>query len=48
MSKKFAFNLLEWIVDKKLYNETWYYYLTGEWRTSFPDELKRWQAFLNF
>jgi adenylate cyclase len=48
MSKKFAFNLLEWMVDKKLYNETWYYYLTGEWRTSFPDELKRWQAFLNF
>lgn len=30
MSKKFAFNLLEWMVDKKLYNETWYYYLTGE------------------
>jgi adenylate cyclase len=46
MSKKFAFNLLEWMVDKKLYNETWYYYLTGEWRTSFPDELKRWQTFL--
>ena len=48
MSKKFAFNLLEWMVDKKLYNETWYYYLTGEWRASFPAELKRWQAFLNF
>lgn len=47
MSKKFAFSLLEWMVDKQLYNETWYYYLTGEWRTSFPDELKRWRTFLN-
>ena len=47
MGKKFTFNVLEWLVDKKLYNETWYYYLTGEWRTPFPNELKRWQAFLN-
>ena len=47
MSKKFAFSLLEWMVDKQLYHETWYYYLTGEWRTSFPDDLKRWQSFLN-
>ena len=47
MSKKFGFNLLERLVDKKLYNETWYYYLTGEWREPFPDELRRWQAFLN-
>jgi adenylate cyclase len=47
MSKNFGFSMLEWMVDKKLYNETWYYYLTGEWRTSFPDELKRWQAFLD-
>ena len=47
MSKKLGFRVLEWMVDKELYNETWYYYLTGEWRTSFPDELKRWQAFLN-
>ena len=38
---------LNLIVDKKLYNETWYYYLTGEWRTAFPDELKRWQTFLD-
>jgi adenylate cyclase len=45
--KKFGNSLLEWMVDKKLYNETWYYYLTGEWRASFPDELKRWQAFIN-
>jgi adenylate cyclase len=48
MSNKFGFSILEWLVDKKLYNETWYYYLTGEWRASFPEELKRWQAFLNF
>jgi adenylate cyclase len=45
--KKFGNSLLELIVDKKLYNETWYYYLTGEWRGSFPDELRRWQAFIN-
>ena len=48
MSKTFVHSILEWIVDKRLYNETWYYYLTGEWRTPFPDELKRWQTFLNF
>jgi adenylate cyclase len=47
MSKKFGHSLLELLVDKKLYNETWYYYLTGKWRTSFPKELRRWQAFLN-
>jgi adenylate cyclase len=47
MSKKFSHNLLELMVDKKLYNETWYYYLTGKWRASFPSELKRWQAFIN-
>ena len=48
MDKKFSHKLLELIVDKKLYNETWYYYLTGEWRGAFPDELKRWQIFLDF
>jgi len=47
MGKKSGHKLLELMVDKKLYNETWYYYLTGEWRISFPNELKRWQAFLN-
>jgi adenylate cyclase len=47
MSKKFGHSLLELMVDKKLYNETWYYYLTGKWRPSFPGDLKRWQAFLN-
>jgi len=35
------------LVDKKLYNETWYYYLTGDWHTPFPDELKSWRAFIN-
>lgn len=39
--------ILNLLIDKKLYNETWYYYLTGEWRTAFPDELKRWQTFLD-
>src|SRR3990172_8465536 len=48
MGKKSSFNLLELMVDKKFYDETWYYYLTGEWRVSFPDELKRWQMFLDF
>lgn len=47
MSKNFGNKLIELIIDKKFYNETWYYYLTGEWRAPFPDELKRWQAFLN-
>jgi len=47
MGKKSGHKLLELMVDKNLYNETWYYYLTGEWRVSFPNELKRWQAFLN-
>jgi adenylate cyclase len=47
MSKNFGHNLLELMVDKKLYNETWYYYLTGEWHEPFPNELKRWQAFIN-
>jgi adenylate cyclase len=46
MGKTLGCHLLELLVDKKLYNETWYYYLTGEWRATFPDELKRWQAFL--
>jgi adenylate cyclase len=38
---------LHLLVDKKLYNETWYYYLTGNWHTPFPDELKYWRAFIN-
>lgn len=47
MGKRTGHKLLEFLIDKSLYNETWYYYLTGEWRSSFPQELKRWQAFLN-
>jgi adenylate cyclase len=35
------------LVDTKLYNETWYYYLTGERHTPFPDELKSWRSFIN-
>src|SRR6266508_2840356 len=35
------------LVDKKLYNETWYFYLTGHWHTPFPDELKSWRSFIN-
>jgi adenylate cyclase len=35
------------MVDKKLYNETWYFYLTGHWHTPFPDELKSWRSFIN-
>ena len=47
MSKKFGHALLELMIDKNLYNEAWYYYLTGQWRTSFPKELKRWQTLMN-
>jgi adenylate cyclase len=41
------YNLLNVLVDKKFYNETWYYYLTGDWHTPFPEELKSWRAFMN-
>jgi adenylate cyclase len=41
----FFYKLMNWGVDKKFYNETWYYYLTGEWRDSIPDNLRFWQAF---
>jgi hypothetical protein len=36
----------EELIDKKIYNESWYYYLTGEWRTPFPTELKYWRAYM--
>jgi len=48
MRKKFRYKLLERLVDKKLYNETWYYYLTGEWRDSFPKELRHWRTYMMF
>jgi adenylate cyclase len=38
---------MEFFIDKKFYNETWYYYLTGEWHTAVPDNVKRWQAMMN-
>ena len=48
MVKKFRHRLVERLVDKRLFQEAWYYYLTGEWRTSFPKELRRLQMFLMF
>lgn len=47
MSKSPGHKLMEFFIDKKFYNETWYYYLTGEWHTSVPDNVKRWQAMMN-
>jgi adenylate cyclase len=44
---KFYDKFMSLLVDKKLYNETWYYYLTGEWHTPFPNELKYWRTFIN-
>jgi hypothetical protein len=48
MGKKFRYKLLELLVDKKFYNETWYYYLTGEWRDSFPNELRHSRTYMIF
>jgi adenylate cyclase len=47
MSKSSGHKFMEFFVDKKFYNETWYYYLTGEWHKPFPHELQRVQAFMN-
>ena len=44
---KFYDKFMSLLVDKKLYNETWYYYLTGDWHTPFPNELERWRTFIN-
>ena len=41
----FFYKLMNWGLDKKFYNETWYYYLTGEWRDSFPPGMRFWQAY---
>lgn len=43
----FFYKLMNWGLDKKFYNETWYYYLTGEWRDTFPKELRFWRAYSN-
>lgn len=44
----FYYKLMNWVMDKKFYNETWYFYLTGEWRDSFPTELRFWRKYSEF
>jgi adenylate cyclase len=44
----FYYKLMNWGMDKKFYNETWYYYLTGEWRDSFPAEFRFWRKYSEF
>jgi adenylate cyclase len=46
MSKGSGNKFIEFFVDKKFYNETWYYYLTGEWHQPFPHELKNLQSLM--
>ncbi|HLF73793.1 MAG TPA: adenylate/guanylate cyclase domain-containing protein [Anaerolineales bacterium] len=48
MGKKLRKNSIGFLVDERLYTETWYYYLMGEWRESFPSELKFWRAYMDF
>jgi adenylate cyclase len=48
MSKSSGNKVLEFFIDKKFYKETWYFYLTGEWHTPFPNELKTYRAFFDF
>jgi len=43
MARNFTHKLVELLVDKKFFTETWYYYLTGEWHTPFPHELEPWK-----
>ena len=45
MGKSSGNKILEFFIDKKFYKETWYFYLTGEWHTPFPDELKNVRGF---
>ena len=47
MSKSVSNKVLGFSLDKRFYNETWYYYLTGEWHTDVPNEVKRWQAMVD-
>ena len=47
MNKRPGNKVLGFFLDKRFYNETWYYYLTGEWHTSVPDEVKRWQTMVD-
>ncbi|MCI0553977.1 MAG: adenylate/guanylate cyclase domain-containing protein [Anaerolineae bacterium] len=44
----FYYKIMNWAIDKKFYNETWYYYLTGEWRDSMPVEFRFWQKYSEF
>jgi len=48
MSKSSGHKFIEFFIDKKFYNETWYYYLSGEWHAPFPVELQNARAFINF
>ena len=48
MGKNSGKEFIELFIDKKFYNETWYYYLSGEWHAPFPAELKNAQAFIGF
>jgi len=48
MGKSSSHKFLEFFIDKKFYNETWYYYLVGEWHAPFPVELKNARVFINF
>jgi adenylate cyclase len=48
MGKSSGHKFIEFFIDKKFYNETWYYYLSGEWHTPFPNELKTARTFIDF
>lgn len=48
MSESSGNKILEFFIDRKFYKETWYFYLTGEWHTPVPDELKNARAFFDF
>jgi hypothetical protein len=37
LNKSFIYSLLEKLIDKKFFSETWYNYLTGEWHSPFPE-----------
>lgn len=48
MGKSAGHKFIELLIDKKFYSETWYYFLSGEWHTPFPSELKTAREFINF
>jgi len=47
MNKSFIYSLLEKLIDKKFFSETWYNYLTGEWHSPFPPELKGFKGIMD-